>query len=287
MSLRFTAAGAVASPTTVQIRVGRRYGGRLAAGAPIPSRSLTTDELLANLRWFLVEMAGPRAVACDAVVLSGVDLASDVDLDAAIRQARADGVRHLSTHRDGDELAAGAQRLPSVDAASVIVRSEAAATAVRAVAASHVAAVVPLHAPVLTRLDLIVTALIAAAPDRVVLTWPFPPGEAPAPPASVRAALDRILPLLDQACLGVSVKGLPACLLGDHRDRLTRSRNRWYVDAAHQRADAMLFFPDVVRFSKGDDCRFCALDGRCDGVAETWASAGCAGPLVPVRSSIA
>jgi hypothetical protein len=32
----------------------------------------------------------------------------------------------------------------------------------------------------------------------------------------------------------------------------------------------MMFFPDVVRFFKGDACRFCALDGECDGFFATY-----------------
>ena len=33
------------------------------------------------------------------------------------------------------------------------------------------------------------------------------------------------------------------------QEHFGRSRNRWYVDAAHQKDQALLFFPDVIRFT--------------------------------------
>ena len=36
-------------------------------------------------------------------------------------------------------------------------------------------------------------------------------------------------------------------------------------------------------FAKRESCRFCDLDGRCDGVAERWLQQGLIGPLVPLR----
>ena len=87
---------------------------------------------------------------------------------------------------------------------------------------------------------------------------------------------------LEAAKVAWGIKGLPACRLGALSDRLWRSGNRWYVDAEHQGTEALLFFPDVLRFAKGDACRFCALDGKCDGVPEPWLAAGLAGRLEPV-----
>ena len=88
--------------------------------------------------------------------------------------------------------------------------------------------------------------------------------------------------LLLTAGIDVGLKGLPACRLTRHRERMWRSRNRWYVDAGHQRDKALLFFPDVTRFAKADACRFCSWSDRCDGAPDAWLRAGLAGTLTPV-----
>ena len=87
---------------------------------------------------------------------------------------------------------------------------------------------------------------------------------------------------MDAAGIASGVKGLPACRL-TRPDRLWRSANRLYVDVDHQRDDALLFFPDVVRFTKSDRCRFCSADARCDGAPEAWVAAGLAGPFTPLE----
>jgi hypothetical protein len=64
--------------------------------------------------------------------------------------------------------------------------------------------------------------------------------------------------------------------------RAWRTRNRWYVDSAHQLDRAILFVPGVVQLHKEDVCRYCALDPRCDGVIEPWLALGLVEPLTPV-----
>ncbi|TNE89520.1 MAG: hypothetical protein EP330_10950 [Deltaproteobacteria bacterium] len=279
--LSFTRAGAVATPTTVQIRVTQQFPGRVAAGAPVPQRSLSPEELHANVRHFTVGMRGPRTRPCTALVLSGVALASRAELPQILAEARGWGVDWITVHAGPDEVPSAAAmgadavavRLPDVDAASRLAPSDTVA----------VTAVIPLVRAVLDAPEAVAEAVIRAKPRRVVLTWPFPGGAAGVPPAATEAAaaVHAMLPVLDASGLATGVKGLPACVLGG-AERLWRSQNRWYVDAEHQLADALLFFPDVVRFAKEDACRHCAVEAVCDGAPERWLRHGLVGPLDPM-----
>jgi hypothetical protein len=108
----------------------------------------------------------------------------------------------------------------------------------------------------------------------MTFTYPFPidgaaSGEAP-PPARVMAVLRAVIPPLEAAGVRVAIRGLPSCLLGDLVRLGGRTGNRWYVDADHQLDRALLFFPDVVAFHKGDECRFCTLNEKCDGWFATY-----------------
>ena len=123
--------------------------------------------------------------------------------------------------------------------------------------------------------------IVTAAPGRVVFTSPLTAG---APPVSTRVLvplLQEAIRPLEDAGIPTGVKGLPACLLGPLRDRLWKSGNRWYVDSAHQRDQALLFFPDVVRFVKPDICRHCSINHSCDGLPEVWSNREDIGPLLP------
>ena len=137
---------------------------------------------------------------------------------------------------------------------------------------------------VLTAAGDLARALAAAGPGRVVLTWPFPPAEDVPAASEAAAVLPEMLEYLDRARVIAGIKGLPACVVGSEQ-RLWRSQNRWYVDAEHQRAQALKFFPDVVRFEKADVCRFCRVGGRCDGAPGAWMDAGLVGPLRPIEPS--
>ena len=94
--ITWTPEGAVERPVMVQIRVQRAYPGRIRAGAPVPTRSMTQRELLANLRYFSVDMAGPRSRPCTKLVLSGVGVANRPQSPELLTQARAWGVQSLS-----------------------------------------------------------------------------------------------------------------------------------------------------------------------------------------------
>lgn len=285
--LKWTAAGAVSTPSTLQVRVTRRFPGRVAAGAPEPERNLSDAEVRANLEHFTVHRRGPRTTPCTRLVLSGVDLDQHSGLGAVLDVARTWGIEHVTLHL-GHGHRERLVRSPlgrGVDAVALRVAEEADLPDVAALAAGgpFVTALLLLDTEGLQRLDALAAGLARARPGRVVLTWPFPPSDPPPPAARVAAALPAALATLDAAGLPAGVKGLPACALGEvPPERLWRSANRWYVDAAHQRDAALLFFPDVVRFARTEACRFCAWAGRCDGAPEPWLQAGLAGRLHPL-----
>ncbi|MCO4743226.1 MAG: hypothetical protein KC912_00465 [Proteobacteria bacterium] len=284
--LSFTAAGAVATPTVVQVRVTRSFPDRVSAGAPIPTRSLSVEELRANLRHFVVDMAGPRSRACDALVLSGLALERLDGLVELLAEARTWGLQRITVHAGADDAPSLASGLGAqINDAAVTVRSREQAEQLAAwqPANLRVTAVVPLVDEVIERTSAVAAALIRARPERVVLTWPFPPADAPPPAHRAAEAVPKILAQLDEHGIAAGVKGLPACRLGG-ASRIWRSQNRWYVDAEHQCGDALLFFPRVVRFAKEDACRYCSVEARCDGAPEAWLRAGLVGQLSPLDS---
>ncbi len=283
--LTWTAAGSVQRPTTLQIRVQRAYPGRIRAGAPVPTRSMTPDELIANLRYFTEEMRGPRTAPCTTVVLSGVGVACRADVPALLDRARDWGVTGLILH-------AGTEDLERFDAARFAGRVDRIVVPLqpgpgggvlqhgrRVIRACQerglaVTASTQLSALAIPQLPAVGRLLSAAGPESVVFTYPFPiagntSSEVPGVRATV-AALARVVPGLEREGLRVDLKGLPACYLGPLASRLRRTSNRFYVDAEHQCVDALMFFPDVVAFTKVEACRFCDADGCCDGFFATY-----------------
>lgn len=284
--IRWTGAGAVAAPETLQIRVTKRFAGRVEAGAPTPTRTLSIDEVCANIRFFTVGMRKPRTRPCTALVLSGVTAPMAPQLLPAIHLARAEGVERITVHapREGGGLGALAE---VADAAAMTVAGPQDIDALRQVCgeAVRVTAVVLLDEAGLAVLGATLAAVAAIPVDQVVLTWPL---LGPEPPHAdvVLPRLAAAVEPLRAAGIAYGLKGLPPCAVLRHGDGewigTWRSPNRWYVDADHQTRDALLFFPDVVRFAKPDVCRFCALSQRCDGVVQGWLDRGLAGRLEPV-----
>jgi hypothetical protein len=282
--LKFTAAGIVSAPTAVQVRVSRALPGRIAAGAPAPGRAMTDDEVRDNLHYFASGRVGPRSVACTTVVLAGGDLPSRPALAPILDDARGWGVRRVVLHlgRGGRHALRGSPLRTRVDEVALGVWGAADVADVRALvgAPARVVAVVTLDAPTLARLDGLARALAAARPARVVLTWPLA-GE---PPHAARVAPALVGPVdaLRAGGVDVGIKGLPPCTFGELGALCSRTRNRLYVDADHQRDRALLLFPDVLRFERVDACRFCAAAPRCDGAPSGALAAGLVGPLRPL-----
>jgi hypothetical protein len=306
--LAWTAAGAVHRPRTLQIRLSRTYPERVRAGAPVPTRSLTTEEVDANLAWFTA--ASTRGLPIDALVLSGQGVAARPDLPAILTRARALGVARITLHVGVADLAAlapaeggpaggdpaGKEGVAAVDryvlpvllgpdgADSAALRD--AFTAARA-AGVRVDANAPLVASGLPHLAAAAAIAVAGGASSLTFTYPFPTGAdvAPPPVRDAVAALHAVVPRVLEAAgdiLSLAIKGLPACYLGALAGYLRRSGNRWYVDADHQQDRALLFFPGVVAFTKADDCRFCAADPTCDGFFAAWLARPGTPPLRPL-----
>ncbi len=286
MSLTWTAAGAVSAPDTLQIRVEKGFEGRVVAGAPAPSRALSDDEVRENVRRFTVARVGPRARAVQTLVLSGLDVDRRAGLAAVLEESRSWGIVRVVMHvgRGQREALRGSPLLRHVSAVAATVTDDADLADVAALArlpGVQVSAVVVLDEAALGRLSHLIAGLVAMAPTRVVLQWPLPNGGTAVPPHAERVAVSLLdaVERLEAARIAVTVKGLPACLLGPLATRATRTANRWYVDADHQGDRALLFQPDVVRFLHPDECRFCQRADTCDGVPEAWWRAGVVGRL--------
>ena len=281
--IRWTAAGAVANPTTVQIRVQRSYPGRIRAGAPVPTRSMSPKELLKNIRFFTEGLSGPRTAPCTGLVLSGVGVGSREDVPEAIELARSLGVGSIVLHIGGEDLASlDVGRFKGyVDTLVIPVQPESGrlvdvSRVIHAARDSEltVAANTVLTANALPALQRAARSIAKVKPGSLTFTYPFPINgneatSAPTPPR-VMSALKPVFPILDKAGIRVQVKGLPACHLGPEASRLGKTQNRYYVDADHQEEHALLFFPDVVRFHKADVCRFCSANDTCDGFFATY-----------------
>ena len=291
--LTWTEAGAVERPRVVQIRLQRSYPGRVRAGAPVPTRSMPTAEVVANLAWFAD--AGTRGRACESVVLSGVGAASRADLPEICAAARARGMQRVTLHAGVEDLEAfRAEGLPVDQVVLPLQPGEAGATlaagarvilACRAAGMSVVANTV-LAPSALALLPAAARAAVAARVTGFTLTFPFPVDGAQAgavvPGPRAVAALRDVVPGLLDAGVAVAIKGLPICYLGDLGRLVRRSANRWYVDADHQLGKALLFFPDVVAFHKAETCRFCTADARCDGFFATYLRRPGFPPLTPI-----
>jgi len=254
---------------------------------------MPTDEVEANLRHFTT--AGTRSAACTSLVLSGVGVAGREDLHALCASARSRGVQRITLHagvedlerivpnalpvdvlvlplqpgESGATLAAGARALANAREAGIAVAANASLTPenVRSLAA-------------------IGRVAVAGRASSITFTFPFPVDGAhasdvvPAPRAV--AALREVVPAVARAGIQVTIKGLPACYLGELAAHTSRTANRWYVDADHQLDRALLFFPDVVAFHKDEACRFCPSNEACDGFFANYLRRPGFPPLRPV-----
>ena len=276
--LNWTTKGAVSTPTTLQVRVEQRYPGRIRAGAPQPSRSLTPSELAATIRHFTDGLRGPRTRPCSGLVLSGAGVLQRPDLASAITLARALGVLRVVVHVDPLDLPhlPGHEALPLLDTVVVPIQPGAplgpAHDALLGLTGVTAHTHTVLWADTLPELDAVAEVLAGARPAGAAFAFPFPganPARVASPDQAVRA-LGPALARLRSAGVHAWVNGLPACFLGANAASMRRTGNRWYVDADHQGDRALLFLPDVLRFDKRDACRFCAADPVCDGFFDEW-----------------
>ena len=276
--LQWTSSGAVATPRTIQIRVQRSHPDRVAVGAPDATRSLSPQELLANIRFFTEGLKGPRTTPCTRLVLSGVGVARRPDLVDAVDLATELGIEEVILHASASDLSKQSRRLVRVSrmVLPIPLQSPDRERMQRSLREMKTPWIGLLRLSALPSAPLEVESLIdgvmESPPDELILSSPFPVDlQTPAPDVSkARLWLKAIEERLDPSSTPWRVQGLPACYLPEAHRRTRRAGNRWYVDSEHQLEEALRFFPDVMRFYKSEGCRFCVLDGRCDGFFEQW-----------------
>jgi hypothetical protein len=231
---------------------------------------MTPAELSTNIRHFTTGMRGARTRPCTHLTLSGVGR-----LEVDVEQARQLGIRTVTLHG----------RAPSATTSAVdrVVRRVSAPSDLESWPAHpSVTAIVPVDGPALSGAGAWVPDLLARAPADVVFWWPYPDGTRDRPSSPELAG--HVTPLrhrLEAAGIRTRLGGLPPCLLEAGSIR-GRTSNRYYVDADHQREQALLFFPDVVAMAKPDSCRVCWLTATCDGVPRRWLQVGGLGLLQPI-----
>jgi len=279
----------------LQVRVEHQFDGRVEAGAPQPERSLAPEEVLSNLRYFTEERRGPRTSPCTRLVLSGQGVLKRADVPAAIRSAREWGVDWVTLHVGGGDIEffdvdawkglVDAVVVP-VEGTGAALQGTEALMAAAGAAGIRVISNLQLGPERLSDLGAVLDVLVRVRPHSAVFTHPFPRGEKD---DRALASLDRVMDalvsaqrVLQEAEIAWNVKGLPVCWLTGLGVESGRSSNRWYVDASHQKENALLFFPDVVRMSKTEPCRFCARNLECDGFFEQWLARGGYPSLEPI-----
>ena len=200
--LAWTPAGAVPRPRTLQLRLHRAHPDRVPAGAPPPSRSLSTEEVEANLRWFTA--ASPRGLPVDALVLTGQGVAARPDLPDLVALARRLGVTRVILHAGVEDLASLAPPA-GVDRYVLPVRlgpggADPAALVGAFAGARVVGVAVDANVPLVRAALSFVTAAAALACEggaaSVTFTYPFPTGGPEVPPdvADALAALGDAVP---------------------------------------------------------------------------------------------
>ena len=256
--LCWTKAGAVPWPTTVQIRLAKRYEHRIRAGAPSPSRQLTLQEFQENARYFRHTLDTSRSKPCHAITLSALQEETPSRLENIAQVIRTFQYDYVRVHIDlqaqhllpyltfADHIALSIQHpkewseynLHMIDPARLYI------------------SILMNHETLLH-----IHNLRAAIPEGITITllYPFPLSPKliqTAPPLhTIQEQIARLPP-------SIQVAGLPPCLsLREGK----KTSNRWYVDADHQKDSALLFFPDLLRYYKSESCRFCVENASCDG----------------------
>lgn len=289
--LRWTAAGAVSAPETLQIRVHPRPGSAIRLGLEPPRRAMTTAEVERALVDFSEGLRTPRSRPCRVLILSGEELLGRPDLGALLSRARELGYEELVLHVRLAELAERglAALSPLRPRLAISLEGTEPETTIERLAGLRASS---LSCATHSLLDLdglralpALERLLASMGLPHTFTWPLPTGGArPASAPPLTTALAQLLPVLErlrERLPGLGVKGLPACYLGPLADLVRKTANRWYVDAEHQGASALLFLPDVLAFARREACRFCARADRCDGFFDGWLDDPESPPLQP------
>ena len=282
--IRWTPQGVVAYPRAVQIRLCLNHPQRIPGKAPSPSRTMTAEELEANLRHFTIGLDGPRSRPCTSLILSGMTpdfVAYTADNIAHFSElGYAQLVLHLAP--DFTEATRQIQSTPKLHIRKICsLTSPQAFETILTQKTDDLELSIALNAVILEAWPLVLELLTHWTGPVLSLHYPYPSQDAPS-----RHSLSEIQQLL-KAILNkypdrrIHLKGLPICYIHPLAFPFRQTGNRWYVDADHQEEDALLFLPDVLQFYKTDACRFCPVDNQCDGFFLEHLQRGSFPPLHP------
>ena len=259
--LRWTKAGAVNAPTTVQIRLAKNYEQRVPAGAPHPSRRLLLTEIKENLHYFRHTLDTPITTPCSSITLSGLQEEDEESIAKIAFEIQKIGFHYSRAHVDTKS----AHLLPSLSFAhhiSLSIHHEMDQTKYNIPnnLLSKIQWTIVLNTSTISSLHKIIDTLTSQHPFPITLLYPFPLNE-----NIIRTApsIEKLQKTLQTIKSSIPIVGIPQCL--SMRTHSKRTSNRWYVDADHQKEQALLFFPDLLRYYKSEACRFCSATLECDG----------------------
>ena len=268
--IHWTPSGVVSTPTTVQIRLTKSTSNSLRVGVDEPTRMLSQSEFIENVQYFRIGLNTPRSIPCNSLTLSGLPSDPSPYLDALRKIDRFHFTTlHLTSSSVWDILY---QYNDLIDRFVLAMHPKMDTTQIPNWAISKLYCVVSLSGDPLVLeqwLEQWLPWTIQKEVD-VVFSHPFPLGALPPlSPSDITKLFKWLDPLLVQMPNRILVKGIPPCLIPTLQNPniqiSSKTSNRWYVDAEHQREKALLFFPDVLQFHKDDQCRFCQKDDYCDG----------------------
>ncbi len=259
--LRWTAAGAVTFPETLQLRLAKQHPDRIQVGAPRPSKQLSIAAVEENFHYFCKTLDSTRTKPCSALTLTGLQdetEASLTEIDTLIRQY---SFSYVTCHIDIKSQSI-IHKLSSLNRISVAIQNPRQLDQYQfSLFAPHqLRFTIVLNRSNLQSLRSIYQALQPYSDSHIHFLYPFPLSKTIIQNAPSPVALEAALQELPDE---ISVSGIPPCLT--KRANLKQTSNRWYVDADHQKEKALLFFPDLLRYYKSDSCRFCKLNTQCDG----------------------
>ena len=256
--LCWTKAGAVPWPTTVQIRLAKRYEHRIQAGAPSPSRQLSLKEFQENAHYFRHTLNTSRSKPCHAMTLSALQEETPSRLERIAHILRDLQYSYVRAHIDLQAQSL----LPYLDFADHIALSIQHPDTwklydLKAIDPARIYVSILLNHETYAHIDTLCTEI----PKEITITLLYP---FPLSPELIQSAppIHAIQEQMKHLPPSIQLAGLPPCLSVREGKKTS---NRWYVDADHQKESALLFFPDLLRYYKSESCRFCVKNASCDG----------------------
>lgn len=131
--------------------------------------------------------------------------------------------------------------------------------------------------------------LASLAVSHSTITFPFPrggilegPREAVPSLEAARQALATLAAQMTAAGRPYTFKGLPTCYIPEHAPHINKTKNRPWVSATQQAAEAIWFIPGRLNFWKPPSCAACRAFDHCDGFWELYLQTGEFPPLKPL-----